>query len=127
LPPEGSRSAPAAALSAPATTTKLRAIPAHFVTHPLAVFLRHPLPPLGSLTFLLWHPLPLLAHFLAQLATLVRRNLRVHGPGDSRQGRQHEQHARHYPPDKHFQDLSRCMLRLSHHIGAPSWGSVPAL
>jgi len=130
LSPEVSRSAPAATLSAPATTaatTKLRAIPAHFVAHPLAVFLRHPLPPLGSLTVFLRHPLPLFAHFLAHLATLVRRYLRVHGPGDSRQGRQHEQHARHHPPDKHFQNLSHCTLRLSHHNGTPSWGSMPAL
>jgi len=107
LPPEVSRSAPAAALSAPTATARLRTMPAHFIAHPLAVFLRHPLPPLGSLAVFLRHPLPLFAHFLAHLATLVRRYLRVHGPGDSRQGRQHEQHARHHPPDKHFHDLSR--------------------
>ena len=132
-PPEVTSSVPAAALSAPATTApaaaKLRAIPAHFVAHPLAIFLWHPLPPFvaRSLAVILRHPLPLLAHFLAHLAPLVRRNLRVCGPGDSRQGRHYEQNARDHPPDEHLQHLSSCTPQLSHHIAAPSSGSMPPL
>ncbi|MGB7502311.1 MAG: hypothetical protein WBM25_07930 [Azonexus sp.] len=108
------RSAPPA--TRPATTffaAMRRTMAAHFVAHPLSIFLRHLL---HALAVLLTHPLPiflrrlppLFAHFLTHLAALVGRQLRMHGPRGSRKGCQHEQQTRHPSPGEHLQYLPFC-------------------
>lgn len=81
---------------------------AHFVAHPLAVLLRHLLPPLAAL---LAHPLavfgrhllPLLAHFLPHLATLIGWQLGMHCSREPDRGSQSEQQVQHPSPNKHLQ------------------------
>jgi len=79
---------------------------AHFVTHPLAVFLRHlralALFTAHLLAIVLRRLLPLFAHFLTHLAALVGRYLGMDRPCDNRPGCQHEQQARHLSPNQHL-------------------------
>ena len=80
----------------------------HFVAHPLAVLLRHLLPPLAAL---IAQPLavfgrrllPLLAHFLPHLATLIGWQLGMHGSREPDRGRQSEHQVQNPSPNKHLQ------------------------